>query len=95
MSRPRHQKPAIEKAVQYAEQQGWRFEPSNGHAWACLGMLGEGCTVHSVLGKAALSASGQLRKTQTATRDIFESMWMRVRIGLTQNATQRGSQNHE
>jgi len=87
MSRPRHPKPAIEKAVQYAEQQGWRVELRTG-------MPGEGSTVHSVLGKAALSASGQPRKTRTVTRGIFESTWMRVRIGLTQIATQRGSQRN-
>lgn len=32
MSRPRHPKPAIEKAIRYAEQLGWRVELSNGHA---------------------------------------------------------------
>lgn len=36
MSRPRHPKPAIEKAVQYAEQLGWRVELSGGHAWGRL-----------------------------------------------------------
>ena len=32
MTRPRHPKPEIEKAVQYAEGLGWRVELSNGHA---------------------------------------------------------------
>jgi hypothetical protein len=48
MSRPRHAKPAIEKAVQYAEQQGWRVESSNGHAWGrlyCPFSSREGCIV--------------------------------------------------
>jgi hypothetical protein len=36
MSRSRHPKPAIEKAVQYAEQLGWRVEMSKGHAWGRL-----------------------------------------------------------
>jgi hypothetical protein len=33
MSRPRHPKPEIEKAIQYAEGLGWTAELSNGHAW--------------------------------------------------------------
>jgi hypothetical protein len=48
MSRPRHPKPSIEKAVQYAEQQGWRVELSNGHAWGrlyCPFSSREGCIV--------------------------------------------------
>lgn len=36
MARPRHPKAEIEKAVRYAEQQGWRVEMSNGHAWGRL-----------------------------------------------------------
>ena len=36
MSRPRHPKPAIEKAVQYAEELGWHVEMSKGHAWGRL-----------------------------------------------------------
>jgi len=32
MTRPRHPKPEIEKAVQYAEGLGWTAELSNGHA---------------------------------------------------------------
>jgi len=34
--RPRHPKPEIERAVQYAEQIGWRVQISNGHAWGRL-----------------------------------------------------------
>jgi len=33
MTRPRHPKPEIEKAIQYAEQVGWSVELSSGHAW--------------------------------------------------------------
>jgi hypothetical protein len=36
MSRPRHPNKHIEKAIQYAEQQGWRVEISNGHDWGRL-----------------------------------------------------------
>lgn len=36
ISRPRHPKPPIEKAVAYAEQLGWRVELSQGHAWGRL-----------------------------------------------------------
>ncbi len=48
MSRPRHPKPAIERAVQYAEQQGWNVEISNGHAWGrlyCPFSTREGCII--------------------------------------------------
>ena len=36
MSRPRHPKAEIEKAVKYAEQLGWSVKISNGHAWGRL-----------------------------------------------------------
>ena len=36
VARSRHPKPQVEKAVQYAEQLGWRVELSNGHAWGHL-----------------------------------------------------------
>jgi len=58
-------------------------------------MLGEGYFASLVLVTAALSAGGRPRKTLTAMRDISESMWIPVRIGLTQNLTQRGNQNDE
>lgn len=47
-SRPRHPKPEIERAVQYAEQLGWRVVLSNGHAWGrllCPFASREGCIV--------------------------------------------------
>jgi len=47
-SRPRHPKAAIEKAVQYAEQLGWRVELSKGHAWGrlyCPSSSWDGCIV--------------------------------------------------
>jgi len=48
MTRPRHPKPEIEKAVQYAEGLGWTAELSNGHAWGrlfCPQSTQEGCIV--------------------------------------------------
>jgi len=48
MSRPRHPKPEIEKAIQYAEGLGWTAELSNGHAWGrlfCPQSTQEGCIV--------------------------------------------------
>ena len=36
MGRLRHPNKHIEKAIQYAEQQGWRVEISNGHDWGRL-----------------------------------------------------------
>lgn len=48
ISRPRHPKPPIEEAVQYAEQRGWRVEMSSGHAWGrlyCPKSTREGCIV--------------------------------------------------
>ena len=33
MSRHRHAKPEIEKALRFAEQRGWRVEVSGSHAW--------------------------------------------------------------
>lgn len=36
MTRPRHPDKHIEKAIQFAEQLGWRIEPSKGHAWGRL-----------------------------------------------------------
>ncbi len=48
MSRPRHPKAPVEKAVQYAEQLGWRVEISNGHAWGrlyCPRSSREGCII--------------------------------------------------
>ena len=48
MSRPRHPKPEIEKAIQYAEGLGWTAELSNGHAWGrlfCPQSTREGCIV--------------------------------------------------
>ena len=48
MTRPRHPKPEIEKAIQYAEGLGWTAELSNGHAWGrlfCPQSTREGCIV--------------------------------------------------
>jgi hypothetical protein len=48
MTRPRHPKPVIEKAIQYAEGLGWTAELSNGHAWGrlfCPQSTREGCIV--------------------------------------------------
>ncbi len=48
MSRPRHPKPPLEKAVRYAEQLGWRVEMSKGHAWGhllCPKSSREGCII--------------------------------------------------
>lgn len=48
MPRPRHPKPAVEKAVQYAEQLGWRVVMSSGHAWGrlfCPLSSREGCII--------------------------------------------------
>lgn len=48
ISRSRHPNAAIEKAVQYAEQQGWRVEMSKGHAWGrlyCPHSTREGCII--------------------------------------------------
>lgn len=38
MARPKHPKPAIESAIQYAEGCGWRYKPSgkSAHAWGAL-----------------------------------------------------------
>jgi len=33
MPRKRHPKKAIEEALRYAENQGWRVKISGGHAW--------------------------------------------------------------
>ena len=47
-SRPRHSKPVIEQAVQYAEALGWRVVISNGHAWGrlfCPRSTREGCII--------------------------------------------------
>ena len=41
-------KPPIEKAVQYAEQLGWRVVMSNGHAWGrlfCPHSTRDGCII--------------------------------------------------
>lgn len=46
--RPRHPDKHIEKAVQYAEQQGWRVEMSSGHSWGqlfCPQSTREGCII--------------------------------------------------
>ena len=46
MSRPRHPDKDIERAVKYAESQGWRFKLSRGHAWGhlyCPGATRDGC----------------------------------------------------
>ena len=48
MTRPRHPKPEIEKAIQYAEGLGWTAELSNGHAWGrlfCPQSTQDGCIV--------------------------------------------------
>jgi hypothetical protein len=48
ISRPRHPKPAVEKAVQYAEQLGWRVEMSSGQAWGrlyCPMSSRQGCVI--------------------------------------------------
>ncbi len=48
MTRPRHPKPEIEKAIQYAEELGWKAELSNGHAWGrlfCPQSTRDGCIV--------------------------------------------------
>ena len=48
MGRPRHPDKHIEKAIQYAEQLGWRVEISAGHAWGhllCPLQTREGCIV--------------------------------------------------
>ncbi|MFG0315286.1 MAG: hypothetical protein ACF8LL_14015 [Phycisphaerales bacterium] len=48
MSRPRHPKPEIEKAVQYAEQLGWTVRMASGHAWGrlyCPLSSREGCII--------------------------------------------------
>jgi|GEM_PF-3339948 len=58
-------------------------------------MPGEDYFAHSVLVKAALSACGLPRKTLTVMHDISENTWIPVRIGLTQNVTSKGNQNHE
>jgi hypothetical protein len=36
MARPRHPNKHIEAAVQYAEEQGWEVQLSEGHAWGRL-----------------------------------------------------------
>lgn len=36
MARSRHPDKDIEAAVAYAEDQGWRFQKSKGHAWGRL-----------------------------------------------------------
>jgi hypothetical protein len=48
MSRPRHPNKHIDRAIQYAEQLGWRVELSNGHPWGkilCPHAARDGCTV--------------------------------------------------
>ena len=48
ISRPRHPKPPIEKAIQYAEQLGWRVEIARGHAWGrlyCPTSSRQGCII--------------------------------------------------
>ena len=48
MGRPRHPDKHIEKAIQYAEQLGWRVEISAGHAWChllCPLQTRDGCIV--------------------------------------------------
>lgn len=48
MARPRHSNKHIEKAVQYAETQGWRFEKASGHAWGhllCPHATRQGCLI--------------------------------------------------
>jgi hypothetical protein len=48
ISRPRHPKPAIEKAVRYAEALGWRVVLSGGHAWGrlfCPRSSRDGCII--------------------------------------------------
>ena len=48
MTRPRHPKSEIEKAIQYAEELGWSVELSNGHAWGrlfCPQCTRDGCIV--------------------------------------------------
>jgi len=48
MSRPRHPKAPIEKALQYAEVLGWRVVASNGYAWGrlfCPFSNREGCII--------------------------------------------------
>ena len=36
MPRPRHGNKAIERALVYAESEGWRIEKASGHAWGRL-----------------------------------------------------------
>lgn len=36
MQRNRHPKPEVERAIQYAEQLGWRVVMGSGHCWARL-----------------------------------------------------------
>jgi hypothetical protein len=48
MSRPRHPNKHIEKAICYAESQGWQVEMVRGHAWGrlfCPQSSREGCIV--------------------------------------------------
>lgn len=48
MSRPRHPNKHLERAICYAESQGWRVELSNGHAWGhllCPQNTQDGCTI--------------------------------------------------
>lgn len=33
MSRKKHPNKDVEKAIQYAEERGWRIDDSGGHAW--------------------------------------------------------------
>lgn len=48
MARPRHPNKHIERAIQYAEQLGWRVVVPGGHAWGrllCPFSTREGCIV--------------------------------------------------
>ena len=48
MSRPRHPNRHLERAVRYAESQGWRVELSNGHTWGhllCPQSTRDGCII--------------------------------------------------
>jgi hypothetical protein len=48
MARPRHPNKHIERAVRYAEEQGWRFLKATGHAWGrlfCPLREREGCRI--------------------------------------------------
>jgi len=47
MARSRHPKKEVEDAVQYAEEAGWSWQPSGGHAWGRL-LCSKGCCQLSV-----------------------------------------------